>query len=118
MNFTLLAYFSKFAVRKQIFMFKVKYSIFNVKLISGMNSIVLYLGHYVAWNTGPFNYISGNEAYSLGHILYRPSKVEKILKGSLDSIPSPLPSVKIQIMGGKVGLKCKGKKLLGIVNKL
>ena len=29
-------------------------------------------------------------------------KVEKILKGSLDSIPSPSPSVKIQIMGGKV----------------
>ena len=31
-------------------------------------------------------------------------KVEKILKGSLDSIRSPLPSVKIQIMGGKVYL--------------
>ena len=43
-------------------------------------------------------------------------KVEKILKGSLDSIPSP--SVKIQIMGGKVCLKCKGKTLLGVVNKL
>ena len=28
-------------------------------------------------------------------------KVEKILKGSLDSIPSPSHSVKIQIMGGK-----------------
>ena len=28
-------------------------------------------------------------------------KVEKILKGSLDSIPLPSPSVKIQIMGGK-----------------
>ena len=28
-------------------------------------------------------------------------KVEKILKGSLDSIPSPSPSVKIKIMGGK-----------------
>ena len=27
-------------------------------------------------------------------------KVENILKGSLDSIPSPSPSVKIQIMGG------------------
>ena len=37
------------------------------------------------------------------------SKVEKILKGSLDSIPSPSPSVKIQIMGGKVCLRCKGK---------
>ena len=45
-------------------------------------------------------------------------KVEKILKGSLDSIPSSLPSVKIQIMAGKVFLRCKGKTLLGIVNKL
>ena len=43
-------------------------------------------------------------------------KVEKILKGSLDLIPSP--SVKIQIMGGKVCLRCKGKTLLGGVNKL
>jgi hypothetical protein len=29
-------------------------------------------------------------------------KVEKVLKGSLDLIPSPSPSVKIQIIGGKV----------------
>ena len=43
-------------------------------------------------------------------------KVEKILKGSLDLIPSP--SVKIQIMGGKVCLRVKVKTLLGIVNKL
>ena len=40
-------------------------------------------------------------------------KVEKILKGSLDLIPSP--SVKIQIMGGKVYLRCKGKTLLVVV---
>ena len=45
-------------------------------------------------------------------------KVEKILKGSLDLIPSPSTSVKIQIMGGKVCLRYKGKTLLGIVNKL
>ena len=45
-------------------------------------------------------------------------KIEKVLKGSLDSIPSPLPSLKIQIMGGKIGLMCEGKTLLGIVNKL
>jgi hypothetical protein len=44
------------------------------------------------------------------------SKVEKILKGSLDLIPSP--SVKIQIMGGKVYFKCKSKTLMGDVNKL
>ena len=43
------------------------------------------------------------------------SKVEKILKGSMDSILSP--SVKIQTMGGKVCLRCKGKTMLGIVNK-
>ena len=45
-------------------------------------------------------------------------KVEKILKGSLDSIPSSSPLVKSQIMGGKVWLRCKGKTLLGVVNKL
>ena len=44
-------------------------------------------------------------------------KVGNILKGSLDSIPSPSSSVKIQIMGGKVHLRCKSKTLLGIVNK-
>ena len=43
------------------------------------------------------------------------SKVEKILKGSLDLISSP--SVKLQIMGGKVCYRCKGKTLLGVVNK-
>ena len=42
-------------------------------------------------------------------------KVEKILKGSLDLIPSP--SVKIQILGRKVCLRCKGKPLLVVVNK-
>ena len=45
-------------------------------------------------------------------------KVEKILKGSLVLIQTPSPSVKIQIIGGKVCLRCKGKTLLGIVNKL
>ena len=32
-------------------------------------------------------------------------KVEKILKGRLDSVPPPSPSVKIWIMGGKVCLR-------------
>ena len=45
-------------------------------------------------------------------------KVKKILEDSLDSISSPSPSGKIQIMGGKVSLRCKGKTLLGVVNKL
>ena len=43
-------------------------------------------------------------------------KVEKILKCSLHLIPSP--SVKIQIIGKKVCLRCKGKTLFGGVNKL
>ena len=37
---------------------------------------------------------------------------------SLDLISSPSPSLKIQIMGRKVCLKCKDKTLLGDVNKL
>ena len=43
-------------------------------------------------------------------------KVENILKGSLDLILSPWPSVKIQIMGRKVCFRFIGKKLQ--VNKL
>ena len=49
---------------------------------------------------------------------FKLGKVEKILKGSQDSMPSPWPSVKTQIMGGKVCLRCKGKTLLVVVNKL
>ena len=45
------------------------------------------------------------------------SEVEKILKGSLDLISSPSPSVKIQIMGSKVCLRHKGQKQ-NIVYKL
>ena len=48
----------------------------------------------------------------------RPGKVEIFVKGDLDLIPSPSPSVKIQIMSGKVCLRCKGKILLVVVNKL
>ena len=44
-------------------------------------------------------------------------KVEKIQEDSLDLIPLPSPSVKIQIMGGKVCLRCKDKTLLGLDNK-
>ena len=45
-------------------------------------------------------------------------KVEIFLKGSLYLLPSPSPSVKIQIMSWKVCLSCKGKTMLGNVNKL
>ena len=50
------------------------------------------------------------------HFQKKAPKVEKVLKGSLDLIPSPSPSMKIQIMGGKISLGCKGKKLLGVDN--
>ena len=43
-------------------------------------------------------------------------KVRKILKDSLDLIQSP--SVKIQIMDGKICLMCKGKTLLVDFNNL
>ena len=36
---------------------------------------------------------------------YLTLKVEKVLKGSLDTIPSPSPSVKTQIMSWKVCLR-------------
>ena len=55
---------------------------------------------------------------SLAKFYHSISKVENISKGSLDSIPSPSPSAKIQNMGGKVCLRWKGKTLLGIVDKL
>ena len=39
--------------------------------------------------------------------------VQKGLKGSLALIPSPSHLVKIQIMGRKVYLRCKGKTIAG-----
>ena len=60
-------------------------------------------------------YITTRGYYHLNKYM---DKVENILKGSLDLIQSPSPWLKIQIIGGKVCLRCKGKTLLGIVNKL
>ena len=67
-----------------------------------------------------FKLLENSKAVRLYHwkIIIYVLKVEKILKGSLDLIPSPSPSVNIQIMGGKVCLRCKGKTLLGDVTKL
>ena len=56
-------------------------------------------------------------SFSEGEFLFS-WKVEKSLKGSLDSIQSPLPSVKIQTMGGEVCFRYKGKTFLGVVSKL
>ena len=44
-------------------------------------------------------------------VVARADKVENILKGSLDSIPSPSPFCE------NSNYWCKGKTLLGIVNK-
>ena len=52
---------------------------------------------------------SKNFLFAYFDTLIKNSKVVNIFKGSLDLIPSPSPSVKIQIMGGKVCLRCKGK---------
>ena len=41
------------------------------------------------------------ENLRLAETQHATSKVEKILEGSLNLIPSPSPSLKIQIMGGK-----------------
>ena len=49
---------------------------------------------------------------------YNITKVEKILKGSLDLITSPSPYSKIQIMGRTFYLRHKDKTLLAIVNRL
>ena len=38
----------------------------------------------------------------LGKIAVKIDKVKKILKGSLNSISSPSPSVKIQVIGGRI----------------
>ena len=58
-----------------------------------------------------------NAATTLHEACTQMLKVENFLKVSLDLIPSPSPLVNIQIMGGKVCLRCKGKTLLGSVNK-
>ena len=77
-------------------------------------------GIYISICYGENNWKTKDEKRRIGELTISKTKgkVEKILKGNLDLIPSPSPSVKIQIMGGKVCLRCKGKRLLGVVNKL
>jgi hypothetical protein len=67
---------------------------------------------------GPYHYGKNHKISFKNYDLFFHHKVKKILKVSLDLIPSPSPSVKIQIMGRKIYLMGKGKTLLGIVNKL
>ena len=69
------------------------------------------------WLTRLLMYIWNYRCLNIA-ILSSWSKVDKILKGSLDFIPLPSPSVKIQIMDEKVCLRCKGKTMLSVFNKL
>ena len=55
------------------------------------------------------DHINCCEDKTVSYNSYNFIKVEKILKGSLDSNLSPSPSVKIQIMCRKVCLRCTGK---------
>ena len=55
--------------------------------------------HLLCSNIGKLDHIIRTLSKKFDH------KVEKILKGSLDLIPSPTPSVKIQIMGWKVCIR-------------
>ena len=57
-------------------------------------------------------------SFYVSFFLFPCSKVENIIKNSLDLIPLPTPKVKTQIMGGEGCLRNKGKTLLGNVNKL
>jgi hypothetical protein len=66
----------------------------------------------------PLKFVHLKIFFQICPLRYFSVKVENILKDSLDSIPLPSPSVKIKIMGRKVFLRCKGKTLMGIVNKL
>jgi hypothetical protein len=75
---------------------------------------------FIALNFKNLTYqvVEGAGDWIKSRLPFKICKVEKILKGSLDFIQSPSPSVKIEIIGGNVCLRCKGKTLLGVVNKL
>ena len=66
----------------------------------------------ITWNITHFFNLLLPCAWFNGVIFKVPNicKAGKNLKGRLDLILSPSLSVKIQIMGGKVCLRCKGKK--------
>ena len=55
--------------------------------------------HQFEWEEWRMESADGNSSIEV------PGKVEKIQEDSLDLIPSPSPSVKIQIIGGKVYLR-------------
>ena len=71
---------------------------------------ILWQSHKWNWQfSDSSKRIDDKDLWASGLFMTLTSKVEKILKDSLDLTPSPSPSVKIQIMCGKVGLRCKGK---------
>ena len=66
-----------------------------------MEVIGIQLSTAVVRRSGAGNLTKGNEVF-FDFSIWQNSKVENILKGILDLIPSPFPSVKIQIMVWKV----------------
>ena len=73
-----------------------------VKYITNANS--QGAGNILEFLTHKYSYPIGGRIYVYLTLNFVTFKVEKILKNSLDSIPSPSPSVKIQIFGGRVNL--------------
>ena len=85
-----------------------------------LGTVWLYLHKHVSendWVVSSHKLMNYNCRFVVLRNTTKSLKVEKILKSSLNLIPSPSPSVKIQIMGGKVCLRCKGKTLLGVDKK-
>ena len=72
-----------------------------------------WYGHRLPGSDMPDYRNNGFENTFLAPFDWKPSQSCLILKGSLVAIPSPSPSVKIQIMSWKSGLRFKGKTLLG-----
>ena len=71
-------------------------------LIMFFNEKLNFIEHLVHLKGALTNYIA---IFTTVKVQTRVRKVEKIYEDSLYSIPSPLPSVKIPIMSGKVYLR-------------
>jgi hypothetical protein len=79
---------------------------FENRLLARISETPVIKSDFPSENVGTgktcFYYRGLRTNFHLIFLLQIPSKVENILEGSLDLIPSPSPSDKIQIMGGKV----------------
>ena len=95
-------------------------AVHRLVLDSGRSIIVWAVSMILGWQQFQILQIVGFILMITGVLIFNNiliGKVEKILEGNQDLILSPSPSVKIQTMGGKVCLRCKGETLLCVVNK-